>query len=211
MESTTQGMSGAEFVEHWRKMAAEGRLNRNTALALQTACRHILTTEPGWESMNVAALSDEQAEALLARFRERATRDGFQEKTIAEYQRRFRQALGWLRAYLEAPQQWSAPSAQRKPAGKRAPRAAAARPQQATRAARSKAPSKPRAAKRGASAAKTAEVAGDRATASIEYPFPVRPGFVARLLLPTDLTESEAKRLAAFLDALALAQERVGK
>jgi hypothetical protein len=29
--------------------------------------------------------------------------------------------------------------------------------------------------------------------------------------LPTDLTESEAKRLAAFLDALALAQERVGK
>lgn len=38
----------------------------------------------------------------------------------------------------------------------------------------------------------------------IEYPFPVREGVVAVLKLPSDLSASEARRLGAWLDALAL-------
>lgn len=44
----------------------------------------------------------------------------------------------------------------------------------------------------------------------ITYPFPLRPGVVAELRLPSDLTLAEAKRLSGFLASLALAA-RPGK
>jgi hypothetical protein len=37
---------------------------------------------------------------------------------------------------------------------------------------------------------------------SLIYPFPLRPGLVISISLPTDLTTDESKRLARFLDAL---------
>ena len=48
---------------------------------------------------------------------------------------------------------------------------------------------------------KAARVAGDRL---IDYPFPVRDGVQASLRLPARLSDSEAARLAAFVQALAL-------
>jgi hypothetical protein len=41
----------------------------------------------------------------------------------------------------------------------------------------------------------------------IEYPFPLRPGVQARLALPEDLTEREAKRLARFVESLAVSEQ----
>jgi hypothetical protein len=38
----------------------------------------------------------------------------------------------------------------------------------------------------------------------IQYPFPIREGVVASLTLPTNLRKTEAKRLAAFLESLAV-------
>jgi hypothetical protein len=38
---------------------------------------------------------------------------------------------------------------------------------------------------------------------SLALPFPLRPNFLAQVVVPRDLTREEAKRLAAFLDALA--------
>jgi hypothetical protein len=38
---------------------------------------------------------------------------------------------------------------------------------------------------------------------SLALPFPLRPTFLAQVVVPRDLTKDEAKRLAAFLDALA--------
>ena len=38
---------------------------------------------------------------------------------------------------------------------------------------------------------------------SIAYDFPLRPDFLANLLLPPDLTVAEVGRLKAFLDTLA--------
>ena len=42
----------------------------------------------------------------------------------------------------------------------------------------------------------------------IEYPFPLRPGIRARIALPEDLTEKEAKRLARFVESLAFSEQR---
>jgi hypothetical protein len=36
-----------------------------------------------------------------------------------------------------------------------------------------------------------------------DYPYPLRPNFTARLILPVDLTSEEAARLRAFLLSLA--------
>jgi hypothetical protein len=38
---------------------------------------------------------------------------------------------------------------------------------------------------------------------SLALPFPLRPTFLAQVVVPRDLTKEEAKRLAAFLDAIA--------
>jgi len=66
---------------------------------------------------------------------------------------------------------------------------------------------------RGSNASASQTVAGDaghsRSTAgsvgSEEYPFPLRPGVMARLILPVDLTRDEAKRIKAFVDMLVIA------
>jgi len=42
----------------------------------------------------------------------------------------------------------------------------------------------------------------------IEYPFPLRPGVRALITLPEDLTEAEAKRLAKFVETLAVPDQR---
>jgi hypothetical protein len=36
----------------------------------------------------------------------------------------------------------------------------------------------------------------------MQYPFPLRPDFLARVTLPRDLTKEEAMRLAAYLESL---------
>lgn len=41
----------------------------------------------------------------------------------------------------------------------------------------------------------------------IEYPFPLRPGVQARIALPEDLTEKDAKRLARFVESLAFSEQ----
>lgn len=38
----------------------------------------------------------------------------------------------------------------------------------------------------------------------LAYDYPLRPGDMAQLLLPTDLTEMEAKRLCAFIHTLVI-------
>jgi len=40
----------------------------------------------------------------------------------------------------------------------------------------------------------------------IDYPFPLRDGLLVRLVLPRDLTAAEAKRLVAFVNALAIGE-----
>ncbi len=201
MTKPANRVTGAEFLAHWKKMADEGRLNFNTALALQTAIRHVFSSRPGWENQNVNALTDAQIEDLLRRFETRARQENFQQKTIGEYQRRFRQAINWLRQYLKDPRGWKAQTSRPVPRPrKRAALPGAGKPA-ALPAQVARAVSKPAVAK------SEAAMVMEAAISSVDYPFPIRPGVVARLNLPTDLTRSEVRRLASFLQALAVDAE----
>ena len=42
----------------------------------------------------------------------------------------------------------------------------------------------------------------EQAAGVVEYPYPLREGLLVRLVLPKDLSEEEAGRLAAFLMTL---------
>jgi hypothetical protein len=48
-----------------------------------------------------------------------------------------------------------------------------------------------------------AQHAGTATDISLRLPFPLRPTFLAHVVIPRDLTKDEAKRLAMFIDALA--------
>lgn len=47
------------------------------------------------------------------------------------------------------------------------------------------------------------QIKGTATEQSLAIPFPLRPNFLAQLVIPRDLTKEEAKRLGAFIDALA--------
>jgi hypothetical protein len=177
LEPTGRGL--IEFLEH---AAKRGMVNGNTAGGLRAASREVLTAvEPqGWEAVDLRTIDTEDFAARFERLR--ATK--FKPDSLLVYKSRFRNAVQMYLEYIKGPSVWKYK------------------------------PERPAAARRklaGGHAAKgdepetSAQGSETRArSGSIEYPFPLRQGLVVKLHLPADLTRPEAKRLAAFIDALAV-------
>lgn len=171
--------TGAGLVEHWSWAAKKGLMNSNTAGALRAACSQVLAVEDDWESLDVRAMD---VDLMLQRFENLRMKD-FTPKSLAQYGSRFRRAVKSYLEYLEHPQGWRFDNRETR---------GGVREEGAT---------KPR--RRTASKEEpvtSTEALGDMIT----YPFPVRGGVVARLVLPRDLRATEARRLGAFLQSLAI-------
>lgn len=162
------------FLDHWAWAAEKGVMNRNTAAGLRAACSQVLTVLDDWENVDVKGLD---VEATLHRF-QNLKKKAFKPSVLETYKRRFRRAHASYLGYLSDPGGW-------KPRG-------IERPRQDSEAVGSDRESRP-AAKHEMHPAGT-----------VEYPFPLRSGQIARLILPRDLKASEAKRLAAFIATLAV-------
>lgn len=182
--------NGKDLVEFWNWAAQRGEMGGHTARALRSACKEVLTTvEPdSWETLDLRALD---AESLCQRFVRLKAGSNFKPDSLTAYQQRFRRALGSYLDYLEAPDKWQyrpeSPSSPTKETGKaRKPKTSARRGQ-----------SKPRSGSEGVD---------PNDPQMLTYPFPVRPwgGLVVNITLPADLTRQEAKRLAAFVESLAV-------
>jgi hypothetical protein len=177
LEPTGKGL--VEFLEH---AAKRGMLNGNTAGGLRAASKEVLTAvEPqGWEAVDLRTID---VEDFAARF-ERLRAGKFKPDSLLVYKSRFRNAVGMYLEYLKAPSTWKY----------KAERPAAARKKSAGGQ-----------AGKGDESDTLAQASETRArSGSLEYPFPLRQGLVVKLHLPADLTRPEAKRLAAFIDALAV-------
>jgi len=177
LEPTGKGL--IEFLEHASK---RGMVNGNTAGGLRAASREVLTAvEPqGWEAVDLRTIDTEDFATRFERLR--ATK--FKPDSLLVYKSRFRNAVQMYLEYIKSPSVWKY-----KPE-----RPAAAR-------------KKPVPAHAGKSEESDTMAQGSETRArsgSIEYPFPLRQGLVVKLHLPADLTRPEAKRLAAFIDALAV-------
>ncbi|SRR6266568_3274444 len=178
--------SGLDFVAHWDWAASKGLLNRNTAHALKAAVTRILRIEgDNWESVDVRSID---VDSLLDRFENLAKKD-YTPGSLGTYRSRFKKALGLYLSFLRDPRGY-------KPQGRE----------------RSLPADRPRATAQRSSRSDVEDFSlsrfGDSLSTSsirlVRYPFPIRQGVIAELLLPADLRPDEVKRLTNFLDSIAV-------
>lgn len=167
-------------------------INRNemveaTASALRTGCKKVLDVEG---DPNAVDLRSADVDDIVRRFRNR-WRGQMKDKSIDQYDQRFRQSVEMYRKWLEDDPSW--------------------RPSARTR---STAVATKRTAVNGSTMAAAAvpELTADApssppAAGLVTYPLPIRPGVQGRLMLPEDLTAKEAKRIANFVSALAFEEQ----
>jgi len=169
--------TGKKLVEHWNWAAEKGLMNKNTALGLRAACSQVLGVLDDWESVDIEAL---KVEDTLTRF-QNLSKNKFKPAVLETYKRRFRQAVASFLSYHADPGGWKPKMLDRPVRGERS--------ESAERSIQAK-----------------ARPAQHEITQSgfVEYPFPLRDGFTARLTLPRDLTSAEVKRMTAFMWTLAV-------
>jgi hypothetical protein len=188
----TSDGSGRDFVDHWNWAAAKGLLNANTANALRAAVARVLAIEgDSWESINVRSLD---VDSLLARFENLAKKD-FTPESLATYRSRFIRAHRLYLSYLADPRNYRPQSKERVPTERSKSRAGRVGGKGTSTEAEDALQDGPRKAPNGVE--------------MIRYPFPVRSGVIAELVLPADLKKDEARRLATFLDSLAMDSTRL--
>lgn len=164
------------LVDHWNWAADKGVMNKNTAAGLRAACTQVLSALDDWESLDIKGLDVEET---LVRFQNLKKKD-FKPAVLETYKRRFRQAVASYLAYLDDPAGWKPRMVERATSSEKGN--GANRASEAARATRHEMPQ----------------------AGLVEYPFPLREGQIARLILPRDLKMSEVKRLSAFMSTLAV-------
>jgi hypothetical protein len=165
--------TGQALIDHWGWATKHGLMNANTAGTLRAACAKVLSIFDNLETVDVRTLDVDET---LRRFKNLRGKD-LKPDSIAAYDQRFRFAIKSFLDYIDDPAAW-------KP-NTRAPE----------RNARSKAKAAD-ASGSGFSPTTAADAGG------ISYPFPLRDGFVAQLMLPKDLKTADIKRIATFMNTL---------
>ncbi len=171
--------TGAGVAQHWNWAAKRGLMNDNTEGALRSACTQVLAVEENWESLDIRNLD---VDDFVKRFENLRKKD-FTPQSLATYGSRFRRAVKSYLDYLDNPTSWRFEGRERVPKSERDRQ----RP----------------------SASRTSKTPNDGYTVEmVTYPFPVRSGVMAEIVLPADLSSSEANRLAAFLESVAIDEPR---
>jgi hypothetical protein len=168
--------TGRALVDHWSWAAEKGVMNKNTAAGLRAACGQVMSVVDNWETADVKALD---VEDTLVRF-QNLKKKAFKPTVLETYKRRFRQAVASYLSYLDDPAGWKPRTIDRSAANDRGN--GGDQPAESPRPSRHEIPQ----------------------AGLVEYPYPLRDGQIARLVLPRDLKMAEVKRLAAFMSTLAV-------
>jgi hypothetical protein len=166
------------LIEHWNWAAEKGLMNRNTAASLKAACAAVVGSIDGLADLDVGRLD---VDDTLKRFVNLKRRE-FAPRTLGEYERRFRYAVTSYRAFLHDPGTWDGKSRRRR-----------AREEPARLSAEVATPVHP---------GLSSEPLSNRSEKMIDYPYPLRDGYTARILVPRDLTLAEVRKLSGFLATL---------
>ena len=180
---TVQAASAGDLWNFMAFAASKGLMPKATAMARRSAVKEVLAMTEGdeWESIDVI---DMDVEAILDRFETIASRSHrFKPQSLNTYKSRFRSAIQDFLAYRSNPGGW--------------------RPQRRSRA-KGSGPSTSPAGPRERKATQPSPVDASLASGSAweTYRFPIRPGMMATLNLPTDLRAAEVARLTLFLQTL---------
>lgn len=183
MSTKTSAKSLLDFLD---RAAEKGWLNKNTATGYRAACQRILEIENDWEEIDVSALD---VDDFLQRFVTLKGTD-YTPGSLQTYKSRFRTALETFLDWAEDPSAWKPPTTARR------------------RQADAQLPNTKQSHDAPASATRDPSKAPRGADGMISYPFPLRNDVDVELVLPRDLTPEEAKRLVAFVNALAIEEPK---
>jgi hypothetical protein len=184
---------GKALIDHWSWAAEKGVMNRNTAAGLRAACVQVLGVLDDPDEVDIESLNIDE---LLTRF-QNLRKQRFKPQVLEAYKRRFRSAVKSYKDYLENPGAWKPATQDRSSGVVRRPRSSDAS-----------------LASEGMTSGVGRPYAAVAPVGSEEYRFPLRPGVMARLTLPVDLTRDEVRRLKAFVDMLVVGnsdQEELGR
>lgn len=183
--------TGADLIRFWEWVAEKGLVKQSTAGARRTAVTEVLDSlgdDPAEVDIQTLDVDD-----ALRRF-ENLKSAKYTPGSLKTYKSRFTHAVDEYLTYLDDPSSWRPDIQTRKTRSQK----------KAEQPKKIEASGKTSPSESEGSAVQPSWPGGSRL---IEYPFPVREGVVAVLRLPTDLTAGEARRLGAWLQALALPDE----
>lgn len=181
-ENTINTGTGQGLVDFLTYVQEKGLLNKNTAGALRAAARELLSIEDeDIAKLDVRELDVDQLTHRFANLRA----GKFAPQSLETYQSRFRKAVAMYLRFLENPAGW-------RPDVRTRPAAAQDRTRARSNGGPPPGPTLPPPASSG----------------MIQYPFPIRKGVIASLTLPADLRMVEARRLASFLESLAVDDQK---
>jgi hypothetical protein len=162
-------------------------LNKETASGLRTGVKKVLEAESDLEAID---MKDVDLDDILHRFHNRV-RGKMKDRSVDNYESRFRTALDLYLRWLDNPKDWLPASLRtRKPASN-----GGATKRQTT------------AQVRPSVRDETPEPETPSGPGIITYPFPIRAGVQGKITLPEDLTRREADRISAFIKTLAIEDE----
>jgi len=189
--------TGAGLVNFLGYAIQKGYLKAATGQAMKTAVKEVLSATEGaagWETVDLMSLDETD---VLRRF-ETLRAMKFSSGSLATYKGRFSRAAAMFEEFRTSPTTW-------RPSVKQRSRA------KGTNGSLVGAPSSPEAGAAEPVATSSPSSAPGRhpgyGSAIITYPFPLRQGVLASVELPPDLTRREARRLAAFIESLAIEEE----
>jgi hypothetical protein len=184
-----QPTTAKDLLEFWPRIAAQGLVAKPAAINYKAAASAVLggTNTPG-----DANLKELDVDKLLRQF-ENLQAKKYKPETMRVVESRFRRALEEFLRWAQNPKAFEPEIGQARPRGdSEAKKTAKSTP-------KNKAPGTRQPTDEGTPDAIVDEQVIGNGSAMIWYPLPLRPGVVAKLLLPTDLTNADVERIAGFL------------
>lgn len=191
--------TGAGVIEFINFAIAKGHLKGSTGASIKSAVKEVLSAVEGedkWENVNVLELDLDDVQRRFDTLRAMK----FTQGSLKTYKQRFVRGVTMFIDFREDPGGWQ-------PAIKTRNRRLGNRPTSASESANQEAATGNRGGGGSYADARERSTAPARPRSGggmIPYPFPLRPGVLASIELPDDLSSREAERLASFIKSLAV-------
>jgi len=184
--TATTGTKASDLMAFIDQQQKKGYMKANTAHSLRAAVKKVLSIDGDLGNIDVSKVDVDE---LFRRFANLPVGDKLKQESKIAYRQRVGQAISWFLGYKADPVGWRPPATTPRPTGNGHVKTKPTTPTRHTPPADQTPPPPP----------PTAE----GKWRVIDFPFPLRDGLIAHLLLPADLKRTEVRRLNAYMTTLA--------